>query len=52
MRSDAPSLMPVFRSRHQADLLTLLSLHPDVDHTASDLAARLGIPLTLSLIHI
>lgn len=46
MRSNAPSLMPVFRSRHQADLLTLLSLHPDQDYTVTDLAARLGIPLT------
>jgi DNA-binding transcriptional ArsR family regulator/predicted nucleotidyltransferase len=46
MRSDAPPLMPVFRSRHQADLLTLLFLHPDLDHTVTDLAARLRIPLT------
>ena len=46
MRSDAPSLMPVFRSRHQADLLTLLFLRPDQDYTVTDLAARLGIPLT------
>lgn len=38
--------MPVFRSRHQADLLTVLFLHPDEDHTTTDLAARLGIPLT------
>jgi len=38
--------MPVFRSRHQADLLTVLFLHPDDDHTTTDLAARLGIPLT------
>jgi DNA-binding transcriptional ArsR family regulator len=46
MRSDAPPLMPVFRSRHQADLLTLLFLHPDRDHTVTELAARLQIPLT------
>lgn len=38
--------MPVFRSRHQADLLILLFLHPDADHTTTELAARLGIPLT------
>ena len=38
--------MPVFRSRHQADLLTMLFLHPDDDHTTTDLAARLGIPLS------
>ena len=46
MRSDAPALLPIFRSRHQADLLTALFLHPELDHTASDLADRLGIPLT------
>jgi hypothetical protein len=46
MRSEAPALMPVFRSRHQADLLTLLFLHPEQDHTVTGLAARLGIPLT------
>jgi hypothetical protein len=46
MRSEAPALLPIFRSRHQADLLTILLLHPDQDHTASDLAARLGVPLT------
>ncbi len=38
--------MPVFRSRHQADLLTVLFLHPEDDHTTTDLAARLDIPLT------
>jgi hypothetical protein len=46
MRSDAPPLLPVFRSRHQADLLTVLFLHPDRDHTVTDLAHRLAIPLT------
>jgi IclR helix-turn-helix domain len=46
MRSEAPPLLPVFRSRHQADLLTLLFLHPDRDHTVTDLAGALGIPLT------
>jgi DNA-binding transcriptional ArsR family regulator len=46
MRSEAPALLPIFRSRHQADLLTILLLHPDQDHTASDLATRLGVPLT------
>lgn len=46
MRSDASSLMPVFRSRNQADLLTLLFLHPEQDHTVTELAARLRIPLT------
>jgi len=38
--------MPVFRSRHQGDLLTVLFLHPTDDHTTTELADRLGIPLT------
>jgi len=46
MRSEAPPLLPVFRSRHQADLLTVLFLLPDQDHTATELAARVGVPLT------
>ena len=46
MRSDAPALLPIFRSRHQADLLTVLLLHPDQDYTVTELAARLQVPLT------
>jgi predicted nucleotidyltransferase len=46
MRSDAPSLMPIFRSRHQADLLTWLLLHPDREFTATELSAKLDVPLT------
>jgi DNA-binding transcriptional ArsR family regulator len=38
--------MPIFRSQHQAELLTLLLLHPDADYTATELAARLNVPLT------
>lgn len=44
MRSDAPVLLPVLRSRHQADLLTLLLLHPDAEYSVSELARRLSIP--------
>lgn len=44
MRSDAPRLLPVLRSQHQADLLTLVLLTPDTDYTITDLAARLAIP--------
>ncbi|WP_238008792.1 winged helix-turn-helix domain-containing protein [Dactylosporangium sp. AC04546] len=44
MRSQAPSLLPIFRSRHQADLLAWLYLHPDAEFQAIDLANRLGIP--------
>ena len=38
--------MPIFRSRHQADLLTWLLLHPDQEYTVTDLAERLDVPLT------
>lgn len=38
--------MPIFRSRHQADLLTWLLLHPDQEYTVTELAGRLGVPLT------
>lgn len=44
MRSDAPRLLPVLRSQHQADLLTLLLLHPDEQYTIADLARRLSVP--------
>lgn len=46
MRSEAPPLLPIFRSRHQADLLNWLLLHPDREYTLTDLATRLGVPLT------
>ncbi len=38
--------MPIFRSRHQADLLALLFLHPEQDYTATELAAQVRVPLT------
>jgi hypothetical protein len=46
MRSDGPALLPVFRSQHQAELLTWLMLHPDREYGLSDLAARLAVPLS------
>jgi DNA-binding transcriptional ArsR family regulator len=46
MRSDAPALLPIMRSRHLADILTLLLLHPDTEYTLSELATTLGLPLT------
>ena len=46
MRSDAPALLPILRSRHLAEILTVLLLHPDVEYTLSQLAATLGLPLT------
>lgn len=46
MRSDAPPLLPVLRSQHQADLLTLLLLRPEAEFTISGLAKRLSLPRT------
>src|SRR5215472_9467760 len=46
MRSDAPALLPILRSRHLAEILTLLLLHPDSEYSISDVASELGLPLT------
>jgi len=46
MRSAAPALLPVFRSRLQADILAALLLHPDRESSLSELARQLGAPLT------
>ena len=46
MRSEAPALLPILRSRHLAEILTVLLLHPDVEYTLSELAATIGLPLT------
>jgi DNA-binding transcriptional ArsR family regulator len=42
MRSDAPALLPVLRSRHQADLLTLVLLHPEQEYAITELARQLS----------
>ena len=44
MRSEPPRLLPILRSRHQADILTQLLLHPDEDYTITELSSRLSIP--------
>src|SRR5450756_2515832 len=46
MRSEAPALMPIFRSQHQAALLAWLLFHPDHEYTLTELAKRLHVPLT------
>ncbi|MCL2089931.1 MAG: helix-turn-helix domain-containing protein [Micrococcales bacterium] len=46
MRSDGPALLPVFRSQHQAELLTWLLLHPGTEHSVTELAAHLDVPLS------
>ncbi len=42
--SSTPSLLPIFRSRQQAELLALLLGDPEVELSLSDLATRLSIP--------
>lgn len=46
MRSEAPALLPIFRSNHQAELLAVLLLHPDRDYGVTALAKQLKFPLT------
>ena len=43
MRTPAPALLPIFRSAHQAALLTWLYLRPGEEFTLSDLSRRLGV---------
>jgi predicted nucleotidyltransferase len=42
-RSGTPSLLPLLRSRTQAELLERLILHPDVSYTVADLARDLAV---------
>jgi DNA-binding transcriptional ArsR family regulator len=46
MRSAAPALLPVFRSRLQADILAALLLNPDDEYTMTELAQRFRAPLS------
>ncbi len=46
MRSAAPALLPVFRSRLQADILAALLLHPDDEYSLTELAKRFHAPLS------
>ena len=43
-KSPAPSLLPIFRSQQQAELLALVLSDPNVEFTLTDLASRTGIP--------
>jgi hypothetical protein len=38
--------MPILRSQPQAELLTLLLLHPDTEYSITEMSAKLGVPLT------
>ncbi len=46
MRNAAPALLPVFRSRLQADILAALLLDPGREYSLTDLARRFGAPLS------
>ncbi len=46
MRSAAPALLPVFRSRLQADILAALLLSPDAEYSLTELAQRFHAPLS------
>ena len=46
MRSAAPELLPIFRSRLQADILAALLLNPDNEYTVTELARRFHAPLS------
>lgn len=46
MRSEAPALLPVFRSPLQADILAALLLNPEREYSITDLARRFGAPLS------
>jgi DNA-binding transcriptional ArsR family regulator len=46
MRSSAPALLPIFRSRLQADILAALLLNPDDEYSMTELAKRFKAPLS------
>ena len=46
MRSAAPALLPVFRSKLQADILAALLLNPERECSLTDLARRFDAPLS------
>jgi DNA-binding transcriptional ArsR family regulator len=46
MRSNPPGLLPILRSRHLGEILALLLLHPEEEYTLSEVARKLGLPLT------
>jgi len=43
-KSPAPSLLPIFRSQQQAELLALILGDPSVEHTLTDLAEKTATP--------
>ncbi len=48
MKASSPPLLPLLRSRLQADLLTLILLNPDREWTLTELARRVGSSVATS----
>lgn len=46
MRSPGPALLPIFRSQHQAELLTWLLMHPEEEYGVTQLGKRLRAPVS------
>jgi DNA-binding transcriptional ArsR family regulator len=46
MRSAAPALLPIFRSRLQADILAALLLNADAEYSLTELSERFHAPLS------
>ena len=46
MRSEAPTLLPIFRSQNQMQILGHVLLNPDSEYTLTDIASSLGIALS------
>lgn len=46
MRSEAPALLPIFRSQNQMNILGRVLLNPDTEYSLTDIASTLGIALT------
>jgi DNA-binding transcriptional ArsR family regulator len=45
-KSPAPALLPILRSRQQAEILAWLLDHPDREATLAELSRRLGVPVS------
>ena len=43
-KAPTPSLLPIFRSQQQAELLALILGDPSIEHSLAELAERTGIP--------
>ena len=46
MRSEGPPLLPILRSQHQARLLAAVLLRPGTEHTITQLANELEVPVS------